>query len=118
MFIYICSLYPVQYYLSNKIMKKKFNFSSKYEPSLFSPCLLFSVVDIISKVKMYCEDRSMHTIISFKNVFKFGATWRRFTSLTGLHDCMWSLNWRAVRLSFMKIQLYCLNYTNFKINIA
>lgn len=38
--------------------------------------------------------------------------------LTGLHDCMWSLNWRAVRLSFMKIQLYCLNYTNLKKNIA
>lgn len=65
MFIYICSLYPVQYYLSNKIMKKKVNFSSKYEPNLFSPYVcFFSVVDIISKVKMYCEDRSMHTIIS------------------------------------------------------
>lgn len=47
--LYICSLYPVQYYLSNKIMKRK-KFSSLYEPNLLGQGLLFSVVNIISKV--------------------------------------------------------------------
>lgn len=45
--LYICSLYPVQYYLSNKIMKRK-KFSSLYKPNLLGQGLLFSVVDVIS----------------------------------------------------------------------
>lgn len=38
--LYICSLYPVQYYLSNKIIKRK-KFSSLYELNLLGQDLLF-----------------------------------------------------------------------------
>lgn len=49
--LYICSLYPVQYYLSNKIMKRK-KFSSLYKPNLLGQGLLFFCCryTVISKV--------------------------------------------------------------------
>lgn len=53
--LYICSLYPVQYYLSNKIMKRK-KFSSLYEPNLLGQGLLFFCCRYKVKLEMFCED--------------------------------------------------------------
>lgn len=48
-----------------KSWKKKISISLlNMNPICLAHVCFFSVVDIISKVKMYCEDGSMHTIIS------------------------------------------------------